>query len=140
MQPLVRDSTTMKGHRFEDRVATLLRLFGYTVERNVLLNGNQIDIRAVVDLPTHTDVLIVECKDYKRPIGIDKIRAFFAILAATSPGIKGLFVSEQGFTAEAKQFAESTTRLTLFTHSELERKVIDPDQYFKTKVQSYPDT
>ena len=54
---------TQKGNEFEDYVAYLYEGFGYSVERDVLLDGQQVDLLAKRQLPGAGPVRIaVECK------------------------------------------------------------------------------
>lgn len=66
-----RESTSVVGHHFENRVATLLRLFGYNVGWDGHVNGNPIGVYATVERPTQIDTILVECKDYAKTIGVD---------------------------------------------------------------------
>lgn len=132
-------STTARGNRFEDYVATLLRLFGYTVQQNVSVSGSQIDIRAMVELPTHSDTLLVECKAHERALGVDAVRAFYALIADAPADTRGLFVSTNDFTSDAKKFAEDKRRITVTSVRDLERKVIDPSHYLRKLVETFPE-
>lgn len=54
-----------KGHRFEDEVAALFRVMGYTVQQNIEICSVEVDILASIQIPgtQHEHRIIVECKD-----------------------------------------------------------------------------
>ena len=68
-------STTEQGSQFEVDVVKILALLGYRVDRNVTLNGCQIDILATYRTGLIELRLMVECKDYapRRPVGVEDI-------------------------------------------------------------------
>ncbi|MCY4419531.1 MAG: restriction endonuclease [Cytophagales bacterium] len=47
----------------------------------------------------------IECKDYKRPVSVDKIRAFASVLSDHK--LNGIFVARNGFQSGAKEYAEA---------------------------------
>jgi hypothetical protein len=57
----VRPST---GRQFEERVLKVLRLLGYRVERDINVNGCQIDLYGEYRTGVIPLRLMVECKDY----------------------------------------------------------------------------
>src|SRR5690349_3914360 len=66
------------GSNFEDNTLKVLRLLGYRVERNVSINGCQIDILAEYRTGIIPLRLMVECKDYGLPrtVGIEEVNKF----------------------------------------------------------------
>src|ERR1043165_9187072 len=103
-QPRKRPAT---GSDFEDRVLQVMRLLGYAVERNVTINGCQIDIFGEYITGVIPLKVMVECKDYGRQktVGIEEINKFAGVVAvARNMGAidKGLFVTTEGYTASAK--------------------------------------
>jgi len=98
-----------------------LEAIGYKVNKDLLIKGNQIDLFVEKNEPLTTNRFIVECKDYNSNISIDKLRSFSQVLASISTKEKpvlGLFVTNRGYTKEAKVFAESLN-ITLLTLKEL---------------------
>lgn len=106
---------------FEMKTKTALEAIGYRVERNLSIKGNQIDLVATKQDSLVTNRLIVECKDYSKNISIEKIRSFSQVVASISTNknpVSGLYVTKNGYTKEAKVFAESLN-ITLITLDEL---------------------
>jgi HEAT repeat protein len=112
-----------KGEAFELRVKALLEEHGFQVERDVLIAGNQIDLLARRSLGPVPEVYIVECKDEAKPIGVNKVNIFIGEVAAArqgKPRARGIFVSSNGFTREAKSTA-AATGVTCLTITDLEQ-------------------
>lgn len=133
-------SATNTGKRFEEYVHQLLRLSGYSVQRDCLVDGTQIDAVA-----TRADTLapiryLVECADHTRPtsiayvkekagvlLGIDQSRALTLLIV----------VARNGFSAEARAFAADKPQLLLRSVSELEAGLVDFAPYRAAYTQSY---
>ena len=133
-------STAPPGADFERDVEHLLRLRSYRVERNVLVKGTQIDLVASTNDSLSNVKLIVECGDHKAPIGVDIVKQKASVLFA----LKGepfvyrlLYVSRNGFTADAKTFADENPSVVLRTQVELERELIDFQPYVDWYVHTY---
>ena len=126
------------GGDFEKQVLSILRLLGYSVERNVTLNGCQIDLLAIY----HTGViplrLMVECKDYDHPVGIEEVKAFAGSLAPASGRAvdKGLIVAKSGFTREAKELAQSCG-IQPVTYADLSTALVDFDGYISQVIREF---
>jgi hypothetical protein len=90
------------GGDFEESVLKVLRLLGYTVERNVTIGGCQVDIYAEYRTGVIRLRLMVECKDYRegQTVGVDEVKEFSGVLyPARGKGVdKGLLVARSGFT------------------------------------------
>jgi hypothetical protein len=92
---------------FEENVKTALEAIGYVVKRNVSLASSQIDLYAEKKHPLGTHRYVIECKSSVQPVGIEAIRGFFGLvehLSTKKQPIAGLFVSEKGYTKDAKAF------------------------------------
>lgn len=127
------------GKAFEDQVLKTLRVLGYKVEKNVHINGCQIDIFAELWTGIIPMRLMVECKDYTSSVGIDEIKIFSSVLiGARNVGAvdKGLFISTQGFTAPAKTFAQSVG-VELVTFGDLSTQLVNFDDYIDQLIDSY---
>ena len=123
------------GSEFEVQVLKILKLLGYTVDRNVKMNGCQVDVYGEIKTGVITLRLMVECKDYgkKRTVGIEDINKFAGVLAvARNNGVvdKGLFVTTHGYTAEAKVNA-SRAGIDLTTYRELSTQLVDFTGYIE---------
>ena len=132
-------STTEAGSEFEAEVQNLLEMMGYSVTRDHLLSGTQTDLVAEYSgdrFGRHR--VIVECT-LKR-VGVDAAKEKAAILLA--PPQDGfsyslLYVGRQGFTKEAKAFADKLPTLALRTPEQLEADLIDFGPYARWYTRAY---
>lgn len=129
------------GTAFEEQVLKVLRLLGYKVERNVNINGCQIDVYGEYRTGVITLKLMVECKDYGKgkPVGIEEVNKFAGVLAvARNTGVvdKGLFVTTEGFTPQAKVNARSAG-IELTTFKELSTQLVDFNDYIERVVADF---
>jgi Restriction endonuclease/NACHT domain len=93
-----------------------LEALGYSVSRDMLIAGSQIDLYAESIHHLHVHRLIVECKDYIEEVGVEIVRRFTALVDAISTKshpVGGLIVSKSGFTKTARAFAERVNILLL---------------------------
>ncbi len=129
-----------KGTGFEVKVLKVLRLLGYRVEQNCLIKGCQVDVYGEYRTGIITLKLMVECKDYgEKKVGIEEINKFAGVLAvARNLGIvdKGLFVTTRGFTAEAKNNAQSAG-IEITTYEELSTQLVDFDEYLDKVIRQF---
>jgi hypothetical protein len=94
------------GTKLEEVVEKIYRAKGYTTERRQRLMGesgtlSEIDVVAKKGSRT----IAIECKNYSYPVGIDKLRDFNQKLQDLS--FQGVFISLNGLTEGAAQFAQS---------------------------------
>lgn len=125
-------SNSEKGKKFEEEVEILLRLKGFNVSRNHLVNGTQIDLIASKDDLLENIHFVVECTDRNTPLGVDVVKEKSAILLTLSQAkqpFRLLFVTRNGYTAEAKEFAANSTKIVLVTSIELENSIINFHNY-----------
>jgi RNA polymerase sigma factor (sigma-70 family) len=119
-----------------------LRLLGYRVERNVTINGCQIDVFAEYRTGMIPLRLMVECKDYGdgRTVGIEEVNKFSGILhVARGKAVdKGLLVTTHGFTREAKEFAREAG-IELVTFSNLSTELVNFDDYIEKVIAEFED-
>ena len=104
------DSGHEKGQAFEHEVAQLYRRMGATVQHNVVLAGNQVDVLVKERTPSGTLITAaVECKSHTRPVGVSFVN-FFAALAHLyrQRGLinSAVLVSQSSFTVQARQAAQ----------------------------------
>jgi WD40 repeat protein len=120
-----------KGRSFEDRVARLLTLLGYRVEREQLVDGNRVDLIASKQSGLKHEWYMVECKDHSKPVGKSILEAFQTWLdgdQARRKRAEGLVVA-RGFSPAALTYAKSHEGLSLYTIEELERELFDFGPY-----------
>src|SRR5438876_4040355 len=86
---------------FEREVASIFRARGATVEHDVAVAGNQIDIVARETTATGRSVAtIIECKAFRRPVGIEAVNALsglFRLLKDRGEADAAVLVSQAGF-------------------------------------------
>ncbi len=100
---------TPEWQSFEQRVADAFRSLGATVEHNVQVDGQQIDVLVRDQTAAGVEVrLAVECKAYRRPVGVDDVNDFAAVLdalRALKTVVGGVLVSDSGFSRQARAAA-----------------------------------
>ncbi|WP_044891512.1 restriction endonuclease [Opitutus terrae] len=125
-------STVSQGKAFELDVVQLLELKGYKVTRNNLINGTQIDIVASRNDLLENTTLVVECTDRDAAVGVDLVKEKSAVLLSLRGGkshFRLMFVARNGFSAEAKTFADSQPDTLLLTFAQLENLLVDFTPY-----------
>jgi RNA polymerase sigma factor (sigma-70 family) len=131
------------GGAFEASVTKVLRLLGYTVQRNVTVAGCQIDMLAEYRTGVIRIRLLVECKDYEdgRTVGVDEVKEFSGVLypARGKAVDKGLIVARSGFTRSARELADSAG-LDLVEFSELANQLLDLDGYIDRVIAEFDDS
>jgi hypothetical protein len=119
---------TNQGTRFENHVARLLDMLGFSVERNVLMNGRQIDLVATDGRGPISSRYIVECKDQTHNVTTAEFDSFQAKVQGGrnngDPRLGGIFVTTTGFVKEAKAQAHSLG-VDLIHIADLERSLVD---------------
>lgn len=131
------------GEEFEESVLKILRLLGYTVQRNVTVAGCQIDIFAEYRTGAIRLRLMVECKDYGegQTVGIDEVKEFSGVLYPTRGKAvdKGLLIARSGFTRPAKDLAESAG-IDLIQFSDLANQLLDFDGYIDRVIREFDNS
>ncbi len=108
---MTNDTVTNPWRDFEREVASIFRALGATVEHDVAVAGNQIDV--VVREKTTSGrfvTTIVECKASHRPVGIEMINALsglFHLLKGRGEADAAILVSQAGFTRAARDAARA---------------------------------
>jgi tRNA A37 threonylcarbamoyladenosine biosynthesis protein TsaE len=121
-------SATDIGAAFEERTASLLRLLGFAVERDILSHGRQIDLRATAQRGPFLTRYLVECKGTAARVTTADLDSLYGRLRAVQnngyPTMRGMLVAQVGFVKEAKAQAEALG-IELVTANELERSLVD---------------
>ena len=110
------------GNRLEEMVERILQAEGYvTVRRQRLVgkSGNQFEIDVIGKKSDR--IIAIECKNYKEPVGLDKLTHFATKLEELGFKGKGIFVSPSDFTSDAAQFAQFRNIQT-WTYDEITEK------------------
>ncbi|MBL8424565.1 MAG: pentapeptide repeat-containing protein [Candidatus Accumulibacter phosphatis] len=139
--PGERGSAQQRGKTFEEKVAYLLQLLGYSVEQKQLLDGNEIDLIASKrgDFGEVTTYL-VECKAYTGAVpkeAAEKLAVWLDGDQARGRRAKGMLVAEKAFSAAAATFCESRGNLVALTYGQLERNLLDFTPYLARLRQVY---
>ncbi|MFZ4525499.1 MAG: KGGVGR-motif variant AAA ATPase, partial [Chlorobium sp.] len=129
-----------QGKSFEVRVAHLLRLLGYTVEHEQLIDSNQVDlvVRKRADFGRE-EVYLVECKDHQAVIPKEIVQVFKTWLdgpTAREMQARGMVVAPSDFSPAARSFALEQG-IQALTFDELERSLFDFAPYLARIRQRY---
>lgn len=117
--------------RFERRIAAIYRTLGASVEHNVVLAGNQIDILITEETRAGAKVRsAIECKYFSRHVGINVVNAFAGLASLLRERRlihKAIIVSNSGFTPHARTAAQEHS-VELLEAADLERRVHGKDR------------
>jgi hypothetical protein len=127
---------------FEKGVANIFRLLGLEVKRNINLSGNQIDI-FLSEQTTSGKTLktIVECKFYKKPVGVQELKELsyiFEFSKANKLADHAILVSSSGFTQDAFLIADAAG-IELLEYEDLRSKVDIKAKLASRKKQNQPE-
>ena len=131
----------MSWGEFEENTKIALEAIGYKVERNVSIDGNQIDLFAKKIEPLVTHRFLVECKNHNSNISVNQIRLFSEIVSCITTREKpcsGLYVASNGFTKEAKIFANKVN-VTLITLADLFDMSLSSSQIVNRIIQKFEE-
>jgi hypothetical protein len=126
-----------KGKRFEDKIAKLYELLGFTVKRDTQLHGFQIDLQIEKREGGLLTQAIVECKD-KRLTAEDRnqILAQQNLVQKKLPRFRWIALSSQSFTADTRTALEEAG-VDCTTYGELLRELVRLDRYVETLIAEY---
>lgn len=132
-----------RGNAFEKEVEQLLRLKGYSVSRNELINGTQIDLIARKNDLMENLCFVVECTHRDHPVGVELVKQKAATLLSLNDNrylFRLLLVARSGFTAEAKAFAHSQPSVLLLNITDLEDQLVDFRPYVDWYIYNYENS
>ncbi len=133
-----RSSRAAQGKRFEDRVADLLRLLGYSVEREQLIGPDRVDLLARIESGLDTLTYFVECKDHKAAVSkevVDLLGLWLRKPAAQALHARGMVVAN-AFSPAALSSAKDLG-ITTASPQDLERRLLDFDKYLFQRVANF---
>jgi restriction endonuclease Mrr len=111
----------LSGTDFERLVLALMKAMGFRAEMTKATGDGGIDVEAVLE----GDSLlkgryIVQCKRFgaSRLVGVKIVREFYGVLNAAPEAVKGILITNTGFTGQAREFAKGT-RLELVDGAQL---------------------
>ncbi len=128
-----------RGRKFEDKVATVLRLMDLEVTQNTIASGRQIDIVAHGRAGLQDIDYVVECKEHEKPTGVSDLDSLHARVVAyqrreNKPRAEGLLIAAKGFTAEARAHAGDLKVVQLRTYDEMLDQLINLGAYNSTLI------
>jgi len=128
-----------QGARFEEQVALLLRLLGFQVEPEQLIDSNKVDLVARIKAGFEQVCYLVECKDEAAPVAkstLEKLKSWLDQPAARQMQARGMVVSRKGFSPQALRYA-ADHNLRAVTPDDLERQLIDFSPYLDRLIRSF---
>lgn len=87
-----------------------------TVRHNERVGGRQLDVTVRQAIGSEELFIVVECKDEKRPISVQKVEQFAGLLQAVYAD-RGIMVSSSNYTRSARRRADEF-RITLFSYQD----------------------
>ena len=138
---LSKDSRAAQGKRFEDRVADLLRLLGYSVEREQLTGPDRVDLIASIESGLDKLTYFVECKDHKKAVSkevVDLLGLWLTKPSAQTLHARGMVVANAF--APAALASAKALGITTTTPQDLERRLLDFDKYLFQLVADFEQT
>ncbi len=134
-------SRAAQGKRFEERVADLLRLLGYSVEPEQLIDSNRVDLVARIESGLDTVTYLVECKDQQDAVGkdvFDKLNSWLGEPSASRMNARGMVVANS-FSPAGLAKAKNL-HIAAVTPPELERRLLDFERYLASVVADFEQT
>lgn len=108
----------MDSRRFEHLVERLYGKMGYETRLTPPQKDKGRDIIAITTKPGKSEHLLVECKRYSNPVGVEIARALLGVIADEKVN-KGTIVTTSRFTRGAKELAQNNPRLELIDGEQL---------------------
>jgi hypothetical protein len=122
----------MDNTKLVSEVSELFSISGYSVKTSVKVNHREIDIYAEELQNLIRKIVLIECADYERPVGIDKLQTDFNKLSAAKEHLTGraviMHVSRNGYTPEAYGYALDSG-VDVFSIAELRSRLVNFSEY-----------
>lgn len=132
----------VKGRKFEDEVASLYHLMGYTVERNISICNKKVDIRASFRLPITQQEhrIIVECKNEAKNTSMNERTLAFDGLLRQARKVREAdsaeIITRKPWSDQAKGVA-AEVGIGLYTFEEKLSKIIDFSHYIERVIHDF---
>ncbi len=134
------------GLGYEKIVAGIYRQFAEAAEvteneRIIGISGSsrQIDIALREKIDGTTVLVIIECKDYSRPVDIERVDALIGKIQDVEAK-RGIIVSDSGFTAGARRRAEADGRVEVASVIDTQNDSLRSRLHISTSVTFYEIT
>ncbi|WP_371176326.1 restriction endonuclease [Bacillus atrophaeus] len=108
----------LSSREFEFLIAKLYKTLGYKVQLTSPTNDGGKDVIAENETIGRKERLLVECKRYKKKVGVDKARALLGSIS-DSKATKGVLICSSGFTRGTINFAKENPSVELIGGKEL---------------------
>jgi len=123
-----------------EKVSHLFRISGYKVDISTRINHREIDIRAEERQGLVRKIILIECADYKDPVGVSKLQEDLYKLNSAKEQLKDnavlMHVSRCGYTPDASGYANDRG-ISIFSLEDLSNQLINFDDYVSV-VESDP--
>ena len=115
-------------------VAHLFRISGHKVDTSVEVNHRKIDVRAEDTQGLVRKIILVECADYHRPVGIGKFREDVNKLESALETMRDtaylMHVSRNGYSPQASGYAIDRG-IAIFSIESLTQRLVNFDAYIQ---------
>jgi len=116
------------------QVSNLFRISGHKVDTSVMINNREIDVRACETQGLVRKIILVECADYAKTVGVNKIQNDIDKLRAAKEVLKEnavlMHVSRKGYTPSAFGYANEIG-IPAFSLEDLASQLINFDAYIE---------
>ena len=114
------------------KVSKLFRISGHKVDTSVKINHREIDIRAEERQGLVRKIVLIECADYEKSVGISKLQEDINKLESAKEVLKDnaiiMHVSENGYSPEASGYALDRG-ISIYSYEDLSSLLINFDSY-----------
>lgn len=114
------------------KVSNLFRISGHKVDSSVKINHREIDIRAEETQGLVRKIILIECAEYKRPVGVQKLQDDLSKLQSAKETLKDkaiiMHVSLNGYSPDAVGYALDRG-IEIFSYEDLTYQLINFDAY-----------
>ncbi|WP_156925368.1 NACHT domain-containing protein [Nitratidesulfovibrio termitidis] len=113
-------------------VAHLFEISGHKVTTSIAINHREIDVIAQELQGLVRKIIVIECADYAKPVGVEKLQRDIDKLKSAKETFKDkavlMHVSTNGYTPEANGYAESRG-IDIYSLQNLLSRLVNFDQY-----------
>jgi HJR/Mrr/RecB family endonuclease len=111
-------SSSQKGLTFEHKCMQVIQSMGFSAHSTKIVADGGIDIVALSNQPLTRGKYVIQCKNWKKPVGEPIVRDLYGVVASDN-AVKGILISSSRFTQSAVNFAKDK-RLELIDGHQLD--------------------